>query len=102
MLIKVITQSKLTSQAHLFCFDRPVQKHRELTSLRTELSLNQKEASMILLKKQAHMQLMLKSRWWQPAARSAAEQVRLIAESTRVYGDYFVTVEQCTVDTKTI
>ena len=52
MLIKVITQSKLTSQAHLFCFDRPVQKHRELTSLRTELSLNQKETSKILLQNQ--------------------------------------------------
>ena len=40
--------------------------------------------------------------WWQPEARSTAERVRLFAESTRVYGDNFVIIEQCTVDTKTM
>ena len=39
---------------------------------------------------------------WQSAARSTAERVLLFTESTRVYGDYFVITEPCTVDTNTI
>ena len=39
---------------------------------------------------------------WQPAAKSTAERVQLFTESTRVYGNYFAIIEQCTVETKTI
>ena len=35
-------------------------------------------------------------------AVQSAQRVRLFTESTGVYGDYFVIIEQCTLDTKTI
>ena len=34
------------------------------------------------------------------AAQSSAERVQLFTESTRVYGDYFVIIDQRIVDTK--